>query len=460
MPGLLLRPPVLAGGLVALLMLQIVAFAGVRNDDAFITYRYAQNLALGNGPVFNPTERLLGSTSPGHILIASVVYAIAGRDATPGIMSAIGCIAWSAQAVALFLLLRRALLPSGAAVVALAVLIGGTRAQNWVPLETNLVVACVLFAFAAAGRARWSITAGFAAAATLMRPDAWLPALILAGFCLYERRREVLPSARTFIVLAAPWPLFALYYYGSPVPQSAFAKFQRTELLEYVQHLFTYPSSIWLPLPVPAEPQVAVTFGLAGLGAWCLWRRSTRLAPFLIAGVAHALAYAYLRPFTVHGWHVYPWVLFVSVLAWSALVCIAQALAARGKRPLAIATSLAIAALLGVQGVRYAESIQTLARGYWTGERQAVYVDIARYLEEHASSGDWFGSIEVGTIAYYSDLPAFDLGGLVTRPTQRLDQSPVKFLVVDRLYMQPHAAVPPVFRSQHGEFVAVVYRTR
>ena len=33
-------------------------------DDAYITYRYARNLADGAGFVYNPGERVLGTTPP------------------------------------------------------------------------------------------------------------------------------------------------------------------------------------------------------------------------------------------------------------------------------------------------------------------------------------------------------------------------------------------------------------
>src|SRR5437867_1649073 len=34
------------------------------SEDAYITYRFARNLALGLGPVFNPGERVMGFTTP------------------------------------------------------------------------------------------------------------------------------------------------------------------------------------------------------------------------------------------------------------------------------------------------------------------------------------------------------------------------------------------------------------
>ena len=36
----------------------------VEMDDAYIYYTYARNIATGHGYVFNPGERILGTTSP------------------------------------------------------------------------------------------------------------------------------------------------------------------------------------------------------------------------------------------------------------------------------------------------------------------------------------------------------------------------------------------------------------
>jgi hypothetical protein len=197
---------------------------------------------------------------------------------------------------------------------------------------------------------------------------------------------------------------------------------------------------------------------LAVSGAVLLLRRCPRLTPFVIYGVAHGLAYLQLRPFTVHQWHLYPWVLMLCMLSWSGIVLIAQAFAARSQRALYCATVTASVGLIACQAVRFLESARNLDARYWTGQRQATYLEISKYLAAHARAGEWFGSVEVGTIAYYSNLPAFDFGGLVTRPYDHLDQHPVRFLVVDKLYMQRDTPLRPVFQSQHGDFLAVVYR--
>jgi len=56
-------------------------FAGSLIDDAFIFFRYADNLLAGLGPVFNAGERVEGFTSPLWLLLLAamdLLLAIAG----------------------------------------------------------------------------------------------------------------------------------------------------------------------------------------------------------------------------------------------------------------------------------------------------------------------------------------------------------------------------------------------
>ena len=454
----LLRTRVLLLAWSVLLGLQLWGYSGVRHDDAYITYRYGQNLASGAGLVFNPGERVLGSTSPGQMLLSAAVYALAGREATPQVLAAMGCMAWGVQSLAVFLLLAPALGRAGAVLVAASVALGGTHAENWVPLETNLVAACVLCGFAAAQRSRWYAVALWVAAATLLRPDAWLAAPVLGGLCVREQRRKLLGPCLVFLLAALPWPLFASAYYGSPLPQSALTKYQRSGFLEYLTHELVHPGALLLP-GMPPLLSSALALGLSLLGAAALFRRAPRLLAFALYALLHALAYLWLRPFTIHTWHLYPWVLALCVLAWSGLISLVLDFRDRVWRAAWIASGCAALGLLAVHAAGFIGGFRTLEQSYWMGQRQAVYQDVAGYLRQHAAPGEAFASVEVGTIAYYTDLPAFDLGGLITRPNEQMAQHHVRFLVLDKQYLGARAPTAPVYRSQHGEFMAVVYRT-
>ena len=49
-------------------------------DDSFITYRYSRNLLAGNGFVYNPGERVLGTTTPLYTLTMASLGLLSGGE--------------------------------------------------------------------------------------------------------------------------------------------------------------------------------------------------------------------------------------------------------------------------------------------------------------------------------------------------------------------------------------------
>jgi hypothetical protein len=447
-----LRPRVLWAAALCLMVVQLLAFHGVRADDAYITYRYGQNLASGMGLVFNPGQRVQGSTSPGHMLLSALVYGLCGLQRTPGVMAAIGCMAWSAQSVALYWLLRGALGWLSAALVALAIGLGASGAAGFVPLETHLVAVLVLFACVAAQRRHWTLAALCCGMAVLMRPDALVPAGVLLLWCCWELRSRALRPVALFAAVTLPWPLFANAYYGSPLPQTAVTKFQRTGFLEYLVHELSYPAGrLFLSGPEIWATLLGLT--MFGIGAARLLRRDPRLWPLVAYGVLHAVAYLVLRPYTLHTWHLYPWALVYCVCVLSSVAPAAAA----GPAFVRCVRLAALTALVITAGVSFTGDLRKLESSYWSGQRDVVYRRVAAYLRGHAAADSWFASVEVGTIAYFSGLSAFDLGGLVTRADDPIEAHKIRFVVVDKAYLMNAPPTTPVFSAQQGEFVAKVY---
>ncbi len=434
---------------------QIAAFHDVRQDDPFITYRYGQNLAEGHGLVFNPGERFLGATSPGHMLVAALVYRLQGRARTPALMAALGCVGWSAQAVAAFALLSPALGALGAGALALLLDLGAARSFMWVPFETNLMAAFALAALAAAQRERWSLAALWAALACLFRPDALLLAAIVLGFCAWEQRARALRPLLVLVGCGLPWVAFATRYYGTPMPHSAVEKFQRTPLPQYLTHTLLHVGQTVFPFADARFFWAAPAWLLAVAGAVALARRERKLAMLGLYGAAQLLAYQVMRPFAGHDWHLYP-IALVAVLCSGGGLAL---LALHARRLWARAGAAAVlSGLLLLAAARTAIASRDYAHGHWTGRRDAAYRRIARFLRDRARPGEQFASIEVGTLAYYSGLSAYDLGGIVTDLERTaLISRPVRYLVLDTKYITHAPPWPPLFSAADGDFKAFVY---
>lgn len=210
------------------------------NDDAFISFRYARNLAEGNGLVFNPGERVEGYTNFLWVMILSVF--IPFFDPVP-VSKILGVACNAALIVSIGLFCRRHLgklawIPPLYVALDPAVIRWGTRG-----LETSLFTLLLWLAVAIAVSENFSDAAagGIAAAATLARPEGFLAAVVIfiARTLEFPIQRAVKPSnIRTMMrsvcrhagywlgygVLIVPYLAWKMVYYGNVLPNTFYAK--------------------------------------------------------------------------------------------------------------------------------------------------------------------------------------------------------------------------------------------
>ena len=452
-----------AAGVIA--FVQVLLFHGVRRDDAFISYRYGQNLSRGLGLVFNPGEHVMGSTSPGHVLLSALVHRIVGDQLLPSVMSALGCVGWTAQALALGVLVRRALPARAAWTIALAVALGAGRAQEHLPLETTIVAALISWSLVFALSERWYLATALGALAVLFRPDMYLPVGLIAGLCLWRMRAIVAPPASAgatppkavrlvllFVAIVTPWYAFAYAYYGTLLPQSASAKFHRRELAEYALFELRTNGALGLPFAHPLFVDV-LACGLSVFGAFVLVRRAPQLWVLPAWVVMHDAAYLWLRPFT-HAWHLYPVASLSAVLLLCGLYRAGEALAGK-HAALALAPIALLCVAYGVTAAGFARDHEHAAAH---GARDSVHRAVARFLSVHARPSDLVATVEVGTVAYYSNLTMYDWGGLITphvvfRPTDRR----INWALVDHSTPELGVSQAPVKTFVDNAFWVKVY---
>ncbi len=447
--------PVLLLGLILPvgLVLQILGFHDLRHDDAYITYRYGQNLAMGQGLVFNPGERIMGSTSPAHCLLAGLLYLGLGKDNLMSVMSSIGCIGWTAQAAASYFLFRRAIGPGLALFLALCILAGLSGSASWVALETNLVVAMTLWAFWFSGKSRWTETAVLCALAGLMRPDAFLLPFLFAVPCFRELKRKATKPALIFLALCIPWLIFSFIYYGSPIPQSAVAKVQTATFTKYLSHVIQHPIAETLFEPDQAWHIVAGWLIFA-TGAASLIIRDRRRWTLVAYGILHLAAYAFLRPPPPHTWHLYPGVVVFSMMALSSITCLSLLKVPQPAARIVAASGLML--IIGFTTSRTFDFANAHKDEYWFGARDRAYRGIAEYLTENAEPRDRVATNEIGTVGYYSRLPVYDLGDLVTRRTE-MHPEDLRWIMLDKNALRDTGGRTPVHVSQSGPFTAVLF---
>ncbi len=205
------------------LRLAFWAGTGFTNEDSYITLRYAENLAAGKGFVYNPGEQVLGVTTPLYaLLLAGFLYC--GLPALA--LGKLLCIAADAWLIVVLWRWLSALGETRAAWIAAVFIAVNDHFLHWSVsgMESALVAALGVTAW------RWlqegrEHRAGVALGVLfLLRWDS----LLLAGLALGERlvttRRVPVKPLLLLTLLALPWLIFALAYFGTPIPSTMHAK--------------------------------------------------------------------------------------------------------------------------------------------------------------------------------------------------------------------------------------------
>lgn len=224
-------------GTAAVLLVTAVGFVLWRAwacDDAFITFRHVANCLLGHGPVFNVGERVQGFSHPLWFLLLLVgsifldVYVVA-------IIA--GLISTAAIVLLLAILLRHRTLAPFRLLAAVAVLISSPTfvVYQTSGLENSLtsLLIAILFGWSLYRVERGDsppvrIAAILCSLLILNRPDhVFFCTPIVLGLCVLAIRACRWRGLLLFLPAVVPlalWYGFATIYYGTPLPNTVYAK--------------------------------------------------------------------------------------------------------------------------------------------------------------------------------------------------------------------------------------------
>jgi arabinofuranosyltransferase len=288
-------------------------------DDAFITFRYARNVVHGAGFVYNAGERVLGTTTPFYTLLMAGLSFVTRSENYPLLALVTNALADAASVFLLYHLGRR---------LSHSSLVGWTVALLWAiapmsvtfaigGMETSVFILLMLGAFTAHLQRRTALSAALAALAFLTRPDAVLiVGLVFAQLMLESLQRQtstiktLVTWALVFVLVAAPWFIFATFYFGSPIPESVAAKSAayhlppEAALVRFIQHLSVpFFESERLDVGGLIRLVIYLTLYLAAiLGAV---RREPRSVPLLAYPLVYAAVFAIGNPL-IFRWYLAP----------------------------------------------------------------------------------------------------------------------------------------------------------
>ncbi len=435
-------------------------------DDAFITYRYARNLAAGLGLVYNPGaawEPILGTTTPGYAVFLAGMNVLGLPILASSLALNFLCDALSAWM--LIQLFDRRAISSLIAVFAFASIPEIARISAG-GMEAPAVVFCSLAALRFFLQDRMVAAGVWTAVACTLRPECALLVFTLSVFALLQKRsllRYLIPVLLIGLAVAGT----LTWIYGSPIAHSISAK-AVTHAGEQRPGFSRLPDILAQAFG-PSQPMRMLTV-LVAIGALTMLLRRSRLLPFGIFACLIVTAYLIARPKT-WGWYFYapmfawiawlglgceqivrwigfdklrlrwPFVVRASTLAGSCL-CLAVVAIFPLLRPNA-ATSLLSERLLHpdkVTSLVY-ERFGTWAKEAHIAERKATVL-----------------ASDIGAIGWYTDALVYDSAGLVwpealkvTRPVDQIRkfQPDYVILVVRRSRLKPFRVDDPELAAKY-----------
>jgi len=437
---------ILGGILLTALGLRVAAaVVSAPVDDAFITYRYAANLAAGHGFVYQNGERVLGTTTP----LFALLLAVPARAGVPPPTAAIalGILADLVTCVLVYRMFRGTwgAGPALTASFAYAVSYAAVAACGY-GMEAETFVLASAAALAAAASRRPVTAAACAGLAALIRPEGFLLAAVAGVYVLAAAGRSrpgrTGGAALTFAVITGGWFLFAWRYFGSPIPNSVLAKMGQDGV----------SPGQWLHFFVARNPLVVLAWVGAAAGAGIGWRRRTPAAWLLaVWAVVYAGFFFIERPPFFGAWYFPPAAMPLFVLAGAAAAFLLGGILRRPRLGAWLAAGLLAAAAIAVLP-RALDSVR------WN-RTVADRVDrpLASFVAGSTPPAAVIHASDIGYLGYYGDRRILDAAALVTPDLRRFRAEHAgepDWDVAFVLERRPDYVVLPLQRGIYAKFIS------
>lgn len=405
---------VILGSIVCLAVVLRIGTAistGLTDPAGLMTLRFSQNIAAGNGFVYNVGERVLGTTTP----LFALMVAAGIKLGLPciGLAKALGILSDAGLCLVAAAWMRASGLPKAAPVAAFLVAVD-PHLGHWAisATETSLVTLGIASALLAFTMRREVLAYAVLGLLFLLRWDTVVLTAVITAAIIHRDRKLPIRGLGVFVATIAPWVIFATWYFGNPIPVTFAAKtvvFDRVVQTSRLEHL---REILGLLVPIPSDWAIAAA-ALAGL-VFVVAKRRIALWPALAWYAAYWAAYAVSKLPAV-GKYATPTLPVHLALASIGVTLLARWTLARWPRHVtyAMGGALMCASFLPLR------FMERNARAHEKFERE-VRTAAALWIKDHSAPTDrvmiTYGS-SVGTFGYYSERPILDSKGTVTPVT-------------------------------------------
>ncbi len=448
--------------LIPFLAIALRLIPGARTvDDAFITFRYAQNLIAGNGLVYNPGEWVLGTTTPLYAVLLAAIGSITGgiRAPYPEIAVLISAVADAMSCLIIIRLstnlgYRRAGIAAAliwaAAPMSVTFAIGG--------METSLFILLMLGTFYMHSNNQPVLAALIGSLSLLARPDALLFLLPLGLERAYRffrsgKRHLPLVEIASFLIPVLIWSVISWTYYGDPLPRSMAAKAVAYHLppeagiVRLLQHYAT-PFFSHLVFGSFSIAIGLITFPtLFMIGWWRIVRERTYVWPLAIYPILYLLAFSIANPL-IFRWYLTPPLPMYFLGIFIGIEVFGRDL--KSPLPLAICGVLAFGFTLNGWTLHPDHGLDRPAPKMAYIKLEEIYLQVASDLRGQIREEQTLAAGDIGVLGYYTGARILDTVGLIS------PESEVFYPLPDELYFTNYAIPPDLIHHEKPDYVVLL----
>lgn len=376
----------------------VYCVTGYQVDDALITFRYAENLAAGNGFVYNLGEPVCGTTTPLFTLLLAGLAVMGIPVPSAAITISIIC-----AGVTTFLLCRFGQEccegPASFLPAILYSLYPRSLVSDISGLETALFTMLIVLTMLQLIRRHYQAAAIAAGIGALTRPEGvGLFAFVMLVASL-ERAPRIWRIITVPLAFISGWLLFAYSYFGTAIPNSLTAKaalYQKAgaDVFDRVGELMTLGPALGL-----------LAFGgLICLTIWLAIRRD-RTAWVALTSIGLITGLAIFSP-RIFFWYAAPALPLMFVV-----IARCYSLAARRFKIRAAAFVVFVAVSISLAIVSYSRISPLKSEMAWYNSN---HIAAAEYLSRNADTKDIVLAEDIGHFGYHYRGDVIDRDGLVS----------------------------------------------
>lgn len=301
-----------------ILILFFCGYYYFRLDDTYIFYKYAKNIAEGNGYVFNLGEKINATTSPLYTLVLALIYLILNPFINVD-FTVIGNSISIISIIWIFYSLKKLLNNDFQFYLFTMIFLSMPLIKFGFGMETFLNLALIVYSIYLYTNEKYFLSSVFIGLSVLARFDSALFAGIIFLHYLYTKRKfPTLNMIFGFSLIILPWFVFSKVYFGTFLPTTIAAKISQYELGLFGKGLIFLTNSIRV---MPGKYFTVIIIVLIVLLSFYYLIMNKKLSSFstgsnliLIWSATLFFTYAFVINAPPYQWYYIPFIIAVSIM--------------------------------------------------------------------------------------------------------------------------------------------------